>query len=326
MHALGWSHGERPYRHDAIHRAVDVVRRVGGADAREVASRREGAGRLGRGWPTRRRTSGARDARWAVPDAAWRVSSALCPRSSRLSRVARGAVHRPRDGPPGSRRGLRLRAGCGLRARPGRDSWDRPRGSERPEQPVCRSPCQGRSQPGSPIDTVGRFGYRLLVTSFASGTTTLRAFDCRGRARAIAAGAPHVEGGIAGGTPHLRPFRRHADCRLRGKRPDLLLWSRRSCSPCHRIRTSRGWRHRSRVGRLRPAKARSPRRRVPRGYGSAGRADERVGQPADPRGHKPVSRQPSPRRAGCRDRGRCEDNRRSLCCGDAQSDGWPTGL
>ena len=49
---------------------------------------------------------------------------------------------------------------------------------------------------GITIDTVGRFGYRLLVTSFASGTTTLRAFDCRGRARAIAAGAPHVEGGI----------------------------------------------------------------------------------------------------------------------------------
>ncbi len=50
---------------------------------------------------------------------------------------------------------------------------------------------------GITIDTVGRFGYRLLVTSFAAGKTTLHAFDCRGRARAIAAGAPHVEGGIA---------------------------------------------------------------------------------------------------------------------------------
>jgi hypothetical protein len=50
---------------------------------------------------------------------------------------------------------------------------------------------------GITIDTVGLFGYRLLVTSFASGTTTLTAFDCRGRARVVAAGAPHVEGGIA---------------------------------------------------------------------------------------------------------------------------------
>ena len=50
---------------------------------------------------------------------------------------------------------------------------------------------------GITVDTVGRFGYRLLVTSFAAGKTTLHAFDCRGRARAIAAGAPHVEGGIA---------------------------------------------------------------------------------------------------------------------------------
>jgi hypothetical protein len=47
------------------------------------------------------------------------------------------------------------------------------------------------------IDTVGRFGYRLLVTSFAAGTTTLHAFDCRGRTRVVAVGAPHVEGGIA---------------------------------------------------------------------------------------------------------------------------------
>jgi hypothetical protein len=50
---------------------------------------------------------------------------------------------------------------------------------------------------GITIDTVGSFGYRLLVTSFAAGTTTLSAFDCRGRARVVATGAPHVEGGIA---------------------------------------------------------------------------------------------------------------------------------
>jgi hypothetical protein len=50
---------------------------------------------------------------------------------------------------------------------------------------------------GITIDTVGLFGHRLLVTSYASGTTTLTAFDCRGRARVVAAGAPHVEGGVA---------------------------------------------------------------------------------------------------------------------------------
>ena len=50
---------------------------------------------------------------------------------------------------------------------------------------------------GITIDTVGLFGYRLLVTSFAQGTTTLYAFDCRGRVRVVATGAPHVEGGIA---------------------------------------------------------------------------------------------------------------------------------
>jgi hypothetical protein len=50
---------------------------------------------------------------------------------------------------------------------------------------------------GITIDTVGSFGYRLLVISFAAGTTTLTAFDCRGRARVVATGAPHVEGGIA---------------------------------------------------------------------------------------------------------------------------------
>jgi hypothetical protein len=50
---------------------------------------------------------------------------------------------------------------------------------------------------GITIDTVGSFGYRLLVTSVAAGKTTLTAFDCRGRARVVATGAPHVEGGIA---------------------------------------------------------------------------------------------------------------------------------
>lgn len=50
---------------------------------------------------------------------------------------------------------------------------------------------------GIAIDNVGLFGYRILVTSFAAGTTTLYTFDCRGRVRVVATGAPHVEGGIA---------------------------------------------------------------------------------------------------------------------------------
>jgi hypothetical protein len=50
---------------------------------------------------------------------------------------------------------------------------------------------------GIAMDTVGSFGYRLLVTTFAAGRTTLTAFDCRGRARVVATGAVHVEGGIA---------------------------------------------------------------------------------------------------------------------------------
>jgi hypothetical protein len=73
---------------------------------------------------------------------------------------------------------------------------------------VLRVDRNGRSHPfaslpagafpsGIAIDRVGSFGYRLLVTATASGKTTLHAFDCRGRDRVIAAGAPSVEGGIA---------------------------------------------------------------------------------------------------------------------------------
>ena len=47
------------------------------------------------------------------------------------------------------------------------------------------------------FDTVGRFGYRLLVTAVVSNKTTLFAVDCRGRARVIARGVVRVEGGSA---------------------------------------------------------------------------------------------------------------------------------
>jgi hypothetical protein len=44
------------------------------------------------------------------------------------------------------------------------------------------------------------------VTATASGKTTLHAFDCRGRDRVIAAGAPSVEGGIAVAPKTFGPF------------------------------------------------------------------------------------------------------------------------
>jgi hypothetical protein len=73
---------------------------------------------------------------------------------------------------------------------------------------VLRVDRNGRSRPfaslpagtfpsGIAIDRVGSFGYRLLVTATASAKTALHAFDCRGRDRVIAAGAPVVEGGLA---------------------------------------------------------------------------------------------------------------------------------
>ena len=88
------------------------------------------------------------------------------------------------------------------------------------------------------------------------------------------------------GAPYLRPLRRQAHRSRRGDGPDLRLWPQRSRSPRSRVGTSRRRGHRGRVSRLRTAEARSPRCRVPRGYGSPGLADERVGQPADPHGHE----------------------------------------
>ena len=179
-----------------MHRAVGLVSRVGGAGAPGVASRGQGAGRRGRRRPARRRTSGALDARRAVPDAAAGspVPFARGPQGYAGSPgepyIALGSGHRV----PG--------AGCAFRrdvifaldpdATPGIVRVDRSgRSSRFADLPAGAFPA------GIAIDTVGLFGYRILVTSFASGTTTLYAFDCRGRARVVATGAPHVEGGIA---------------------------------------------------------------------------------------------------------------------------------
>ena len=59
---------------------------------------------------------------------------------------------------------------------------------------------------GIAFDTVGRFGYRLLVTALISGQTTLYAIDCRGRIRVIVRGAAKVEGGSAVAPPTFGKF------------------------------------------------------------------------------------------------------------------------
>jgi hypothetical protein len=50
---------------------------------------------------------------------------------------------------------------------------------------------------GIGFDTVGRFGYRLLVTALVGQRLTVYALDCRGRSTVVLEGGPRVEGGIA---------------------------------------------------------------------------------------------------------------------------------
>lgn len=50
---------------------------------------------------------------------------------------------------------------------------------------------------GITFDRVGRFGYQLLVTAGARGTTSVVAFDCTGKSTTITSNAPPMEGGIA---------------------------------------------------------------------------------------------------------------------------------
>ena len=50
---------------------------------------------------------------------------------------------------------------------------------------------------GIGFDTVGRFGYRLLVTALFGQSLTVYALDCRGRSTVVLEGGPRVEGGIA---------------------------------------------------------------------------------------------------------------------------------
>ena len=51
---------------------------------------------------------------------------------------------------------------------------------------------------GITFDLGGRFGHRLLVTTYVKGVgTTVSAIDCRGRVRVLTRHAPRVEGGMA---------------------------------------------------------------------------------------------------------------------------------
>jgi hypothetical protein len=59
---------------------------------------------------------------------------------------------------------------------------------------------------GITFDRVGSFGYRLLVTAVAPGSTTVYGFDCRGRRRVFAQGMFGVEGGIRVAPPEFGRF------------------------------------------------------------------------------------------------------------------------
>jgi hypothetical protein len=56
---------------------------------------------------------------------------------------------------------------------------------------------RGSSPSGITFDGSGRFGHRLLVTAGFRGRTMVYGIGCDGRLTVIAAGAPHMEGGIA---------------------------------------------------------------------------------------------------------------------------------
>jgi hypothetical protein len=60
---------------------------------------------------------------------------------------------------------------------------------------------------GIAFDRTGRFGHRLLVTTYARGAgTTLSAIDCRGHVQVLTRHAPRVEGGIAVAPAAFGPY------------------------------------------------------------------------------------------------------------------------
>jgi hypothetical protein len=56
---------------------------------------------------------------------------------------------------------------------------------------------RGSAPSGITFDGAGRFGHRLLVTAGFRSRTTVYGIGCDGQLTVIAAGAPHMEGGIA---------------------------------------------------------------------------------------------------------------------------------
>ena len=60
---------------------------------------------------------------------------------------------------------------------------------------------------GITFDLIGRFGHRLLVTTYAKKVgTTVSTIDCRGRVRVLTRHAPRVEGGIAVAPSSFGPY------------------------------------------------------------------------------------------------------------------------
>jgi hypothetical protein len=59
---------------------------------------------------------------------------------------------------------------------------------------------------GIAIDTVGNFGYRLLVSGTRQNTTTIFAVDCQGASTVLTDAGPLVEGGIAVAPPTFGQF------------------------------------------------------------------------------------------------------------------------
>lgn len=64
----------------------------------------------------------------------------------------------------------------------------------------------GELPSGIAFDLVGRFGYRLLVTTVVGDKTTLYAIDCVGHATVVTRDAPHVEGGMVVAPPTFGRF------------------------------------------------------------------------------------------------------------------------
>jgi hypothetical protein len=59
---------------------------------------------------------------------------------------------------------------------------------------------------GITLDTVGRFGYRVLVAGTSGGQTAIFAVNCRGEVATVSRTAPTVEGGFVVAPPGFGPY------------------------------------------------------------------------------------------------------------------------